>query len=269
MSTGTGISFLYRFDLGNRDIYTPGLNVLSVTSQATGDFDKSNLNTESTRHRWRSTDILNWQEIVIKAEKVSNIDTFAILGHNFSEDAVVQLQANISNNWLAPPITITIPWMRENMVWLEELGGQYEYYRIRVLDPTNPCGFVEIGRIVGGRATTMLNNEDITDSISISTKDYAEQMRTEGFFRQSNQRVKARTLSVKFAKLDTKTGNNDNFTNLRTLFDYVGISVPFLTIVDRQDPSLFTAWGQMDKIPSESYTVNRYMTMPYKFDEVF
>jgi len=269
MSSGTGISFLHRFDFGNRDIYNPGQNILSVTSQASGDFDKLNLNTESSRHRWRSTDVLNWQEIVIKAEKVSNIDTFAIIGHNFTPDVVVQLQANISDNWLAPPVTVTIPYMRENMVWLSELGDQFEYYRVRILDPTNPCGFIEIGRIVGGRATTMSNNEDITDSISIATKDYAEVISTEGFFRQSNQRVKARTLSVKFAKLDTKIGNNTNFVNLRSLFDYVGISVPFLTIVDRDDPELFTGWGQMSTIPAESYTVNRYMTMPFKFDEVF
>src|SRR4051812_11265271 len=98
-----GVSFLYKFDLGNRNISQPGANILSVTSTATGDFDKANLTTESLRQVWRSASILTWQEIVIEAELSSNVDTFAILGHNFSPDAVIQIQANISNSFTAPP----------------------------------------------------------------------------------------------------------------------------------------------------------------------
>lgn len=265
----TGISFLYRFDLGNKHIYDASEYVVSATSQAEGDFDRTNVLTDSVRQVWRSADVLTWQEIIIRAEEVSNIDTFAILGHNFSDSAVVQLQANISNNFLAPPVTITIPWREQNMVWLEELGSEYEYYKLRVLDPANPCGYLEIGRIVGGRALTLTGNEDISDNINIATQDYSEQMKTEGFFRHSNQRVKARTLSASTAKLDTKVGNNTNFQALRTMFRYVGISVPLLVVADRQDPELFTAWGQFDSIPSENWQTNGFATFNMKFSEMF
>jgi len=270
MSNTQGISFLYEFDLGNKHVDDPAQNILSVTSTAPGDFDPANMTSEATRERWRSSGVLVTQEIVWKAEQASNIDTFAILGHNFSEDAVIQLQANISNNFAAPPVTINIPWRKENIVWLNELGGEYEYYKISILDPTNPCGYIEIGRVIGGRAFTITNNEDIKDAFNIGKKDMADQMKTEGFFRQSNQRIKVRTLSASFAKLETKLGlSNENFLGLREMFDYVGETVPLLTILDRNNPDLFTAWGQFDSIPSESFTTNEFMTSSFKFSEVF
>lgn len=267
--TGNGISFLYEFDLGNKQVLTPGANILSVTSTADGDFDKANLCTDSTRHKWRSNDVLTWQEIIIQADTISDLDTFAILGHNFTEEAVVQLQANISNNFLAPPVTITIPWQKYNMAWLTNLGDQYEFYKLRILDPTNPCGYVEIGRIVGGRAFTMQNGEGMSDDFSISSKDFAEQMKTEGFFRHSNERVKAKTLGASTSKIDSKTPNDTNFVGLRNVFDAVGISIPLLVIADRTDPDLFLTWGQFRDIPTENYSTNRYVSMRFSFEEVF
>lgn len=264
-----GISFLYEFDIGNRNIYNPGLNIISVTSQASGDFDKSNLNTESVRQTWRSSDILTWQEVVIEADVESAIDTFGILGHNFSEDAVVQLQANVSNNFVAPPITLTLPWSRQNIVNTLPLGDIYKYYKVRVLDPTNINGFVEIGRIVGGRAVTMINSEDISDEFELGYEDMAKIMKTEGYFRASNENVKVRTLSAKFSKLVTVPGQNQNFIALRNMFRYVGITRPFLTILNREDPGFCSIWGQLLDLPNESYTVNQYVSQSIKIMEVF
>ena len=136
MATTQGISFLHEFDLGNRDIDNPGINILSVTSQASGDFDKANLTTESTRHRWRSSEILTTQEIIIKAEVKSDIDTFALLGHNLTEEAIIQIQANISNNFLAPPVTITVPFQEENIISTSQFGDLFEFYKVKIL--TNP-----------------------------------------------------------------------------------------------------------------------------------
>jgi len=266
---GQGISFLYQFDLGNKHIINPGQNIISVTSTATGDFDKANLVTDSTRHRWRSAEILTTQEIVIKAELKSQIDTFAIIGHNLTEEAVIRLEANIDNNFLAPPFSQLIPWRKNYIVWLTELDDEYEYYKISILDPTNPCGYIEIGRIIGGRAFTLSGGEDVSDSFSISKQDASDKMRTEGFSTASNQRVKYRQLRAPLSKLDSKDGSNDNWQGLRDMFDYVGITVPILTILDRDQPDLFTAWGKFDDIPTESYLTNQYVNESLKFSEEF
>lgn len=269
MTNGEGISFLYEFDLGNRDVLNPGANVISVTGTADGDFDKANLTTESVRQVWRSADCTAWQEVVIKAELKTRIDTLAILGHNFTEDAVVQVQANIDDNWVAPPFNRTVPWTELNMVLCEDFADDYEYYRVRVLDPGNPCGFIEIGRIVGGRAFTFQGGEDITDEIEIEYEDMADAVKTEGFFRVSNVKVTARSLSVKFNKLYSNPPDNANFLGLRSMYRVVGKTKPFLTVVDRGDPAFCSVWGQLEKVPRESYTVLKYMSQSIKIDEVF
>lgn len=262
-------SALYQFDLGNFIRSTPGSNILSVTGTAAGDFDKSNLTTDCLRQVWRSASVLDWQEIVIEAEQSTNIDTFAILNHNFTEAAVVNLQANISNNFLVPPINLFLPWNKLHMVMVNALGQNYRYYKLRVLDPGNPCGYIQIGRIVGGRAFTMKAFEDITDDIQVQWKDMAKRMETEGFFRASNENIKIRTLSVKFQKLYTIVTKNENYLGLRKFFDYVGITRPWLAIPTRSDPTFHPLWALLEDVPDDSYTINQFVSMALKAKEVY
>lgn len=269
MSATEGMSFLYQFDWGNRDVNNPGSNILSVTSTAAGDFDKANLTTESLRHVWRSADVLTWQDIIVKAELESRIDTVGILGHNFSETAVVRVQANIANNWVAPPVDYVVPWSDGNLVLCKDFGADYEYYRIRILDPANPCGYVQVGRIVGGRAFTMTNNEDITDDFNVDWDDFADVMKNEGYFRFSNERVKARTLGVKFNKLRTDPPNDGNYKGLLSMSKYIGETRPFLAILDRTDPGFASLWGQLEKMPGFGYTLNRFTSLNLRIAEVF
>lgn len=269
MALNKSISFLYSFDVGNRHINNPSENILSVTSTAAGDFDVSNITTESTRRKWRSATALTEQTIIIKAEKKTDIEVFAILGHNFTDAAVVRVQANISNNFAAPPVTMVIPWNKYIMMTANPFGGEYEYYKISILDPANPCGFLEIGRVVGGRLLQLVDNEDITDSYSVGKKDMSETMKTEGFFRQSNENIIVRTFTATFSKIYTTTGKDTNFKNLVKFFETVKITRPFLTILDMNDPYRFNIWGQLTDIPDESYGVNDFVNLPLKIEEVF
>lgn len=269
MANTQGVSFLHEFDLGNRNVNNPGVNIISVTSTAEGDFDKANLTTESLRHVWRSEDILSYQEIVIQAELKSKIDTFAILGHNLSDEAVIEIQANVDNNFVAPPFSISVPWSEDNIVSTNPFNDDYEFYKIRILDPTNACGFLEIGRIVGGRAFTLSNNEDITDDFEITLEDMADTMKTEGYFRVSNEKIKARNLSIKLNRLYTVPGMDANFQGLKRMFRKVGITRPILVILDRGDPSFCSMWAQIDKLPAENYSVNRFVSQSFRLSEVF
>lgn len=264
-----GISFLHRFDLGNRQVQTPGSNILYVSSTAAGDFGKANLTTESLRQGWRSSGVDTWQEIIIEAEQASSINTFAILGHNLTPTAVVQIQANISNNFFAPPITLTTPWSDNNIVEIRPFGGSYKYYKVRILDPANPSGYIQVGRIVGGRAFTLGYAEDITDDFEIGYTDMADTSRTEGFFRVSNEKIKVRSLSAKFQKLQTIAPENSNYLGLRDLFNHVGVTRPFLVIADRTDPSFCSIWGQFDKLPSDAFSISRRVSFSFNLTEVF
>lgn len=269
MSTKTSISFLYSFDLGNRHVDVPTENILFVTSTAAGDFNVANITTDSIRHKWRSSSALVKQEIIIKAEKKSNINCFAILGHNFTDGAFIQVQANISNNFLAPPVTKIAAWSENNIIIPTEFGGEYQYYKITILDPANPCGYVEIGRVVGGNVLQLIKNEDITDQYKIGYKDLSESMKTQGYFRASNSNIIQRTFDANFSKLHTEVGNDENFKNLRTLFQNVKTIKPFLMVLDYVDPYKFNAWVQLSDIPDESFTINDFVSFSFKAEEVF
>jgi hypothetical protein len=265
-----GIKFLYQFAVGEYDLNNPGSNVLSVTSTAAG-FDKKNLTTSPLREVWRSTtSISGYQDIVFQANDPSVvIDTFAILNHNLSSTAVVQVQGSLTSSFTAPAFTLAFTWSEKHMVLLNDIGTAYNYYRVRILDPSNPCGFLEIGRIIAGRSFTFTNNEDITDSISIATQDLASKTKTEGFFRAFNQRVKVDTLSISFSKLKTLTGENANYAGLMAMFKAVGETYPFLTILDPSDQSFLIHWGIIDRLPSRSYGINRYVDMQLAIAEIY
>lgn len=269
MSITTSIAFLYKYDLGNRHVDVPTQNIIYVSSTAVGDFSIANITTDSIRHKWRSNTVLTAQEIIIKAEKKSNINCFAILGHNFTDAASIIVQANISNNFLAPPVTKVAAWSKNNIIIPTEFGGEYEYYKITILDPANPCGYIEIGRVIGGQVLQLNNNEDITDSYSIGYKDMSEQMKSQGYSRVSNENIIQRTFSSSFAKLHTEIGNDANFQNLRAFFQNVKTIKPFLTILDMENPYKFNIYGLLQDIPDESFGVNDFVNFPLKIEEVF
>lgn len=266
----TGIKFLYTFSVGEYDYQSPGSNVLSVTSTAPGDHDKANLTTTPLRETWRSgPDISVFQDIVIKTNDLQNVpDVFALLNHNLTEISVVLLQGSMTNDFTGA-VTIPFQWTKKHMVLLQDVGVAYRYYRFRILDPSNPCGFIEVGRIVAGRAFTFTNNEDITDDVSIHPEDLAYKTRTEGFFRAFNERVKVEKLNIRFSKLQTTAGVNQNYKGLLKMLDNVGETYPFLTIVDPADQDFELLWGVVDSLPSRSFSINRYADFSLQLQEVY
>lgn len=264
-----GIKFLYEFSVGAYDTVTPGANVISVTSTAAGDHNKKNLTTTPLRETWRSTDA-STQEIVLQANDTDVIpNVFALLNHNLSENAIVHLYGNNSNSWATPTFSTTILWNKKHMCYVADIGTAFQYYKVKIQDAGNPCGYIEVGKIVAGLSFTLSVNEDMADDFGIKTEDLAYRMQTEGFFRASNERVKIQTMTLQFPKLQTVPGSDTNYQGLLELADEVGETFPFLTIVDPSDPYFRVLWGQFSKIPTESYTTNRYVSLSCEIEEVF
>ncbi len=266
-----GIKFLYQFSVGEYNTTFPGLNIISVSSTAAGDFDKKNLTTTPLRETWRSGSILTTQEIIIEANDLNTVpDVFALLNHNLTSLAVVQLQASLTDpTFLSPAFTVNFQWNKKHIALVQDLGLAYRYYKIKITDPTNPCGFIEIGKIIAGKSFTFTKNEDITDKIGVSNDDLSYKMKTEGFFRASNERVKVQKISLKFQNLTTVVGEDDNYQGLLAMLDEVGETLPFLTIVDPSEPYFKLIWGLIDNMPSESYDINRYVDFGMNIQEVY
>lgn len=267
----TGIKFLHRWVLGAFDFDNPGNNVISVTSTAAGDFAPKNLTTDILREVWRSATASTTQEIIMEVNDPDTIiDTFAILNHNLTSIAVVQVQAANDVGFLIPAFTLSMTYNKQNMVLLQDLGASYTYFKIKITDPTNPCGYIEIGRVVAGRSFTFTNNEDITDRINVKRDDLAYKMKSEGFFRASNEKVKVDKLRVDFKNLKSLAADdNTNYLGLKDLFENVGETYPFLTIADPSDPYFICMWGLVDDIPAFGYDINRYVDVSLTIQEVF
>lgn len=271
MPSTVGAKFLHQFLVGNYDYNNPGSNIISVTSEADGDHSGINLTTSPLRETWRSdSNIAIFQDIIIAADDLSDApDTFAVLNHNLTNLAVVQLQASMTTSFAAPAFTINLVWNKKHIVLLQDVGLAYNYYRFRFLDPTNPCGYIEVGKIVAGKSFTITNNEDITDDISSATDDLAYRMKTEGFFRAFNERVKVDKVAIKFSKLVTTPPDDDNYQGLMDMFDNVGETYPFLTILDPDDQNFHLIWGHIEALPTRTYGINRYVDMNFTIQEIF
>jgi hypothetical protein len=265
----TGIKFLYSFTAGDYDYLNPGGNVVSVTSTAPGDHDKLNLTTPALRETWRSTGVADFQEIVIATtDRTISPDCFAVLNHNLTSLAVVTVTGSQTLDFTGG-VEVAMLWTKKHMVLLQDYGVAYRYWRFKILDPTNGCGFIELGGIRIGKTLTFINNEDITDDISVTPSDKAYKTQTEGFFRAFNQRVIVNQVQVNFSQLITTSNGGDNYTALSTMFDAVGETFPFLTIVDPADQRFFMTWGVIDTLPSLTFGINRYLTAQLTIQEQY
>lgn len=264
-----GISFLYQFSLGVYNTSNPGSNVISVTSTASGDHNKTNLTTTPLRQTWRSTSTATQTIVMQVNDEVVIPNVFAILNHNLSSNAVVRVKGAMTLDFSNPTFNVAFPYNRKHLCIFGSAGSAYKYYQFTIQDAGNVNGYIEIGRIVAGKTLTLTNNEDMADDFSLQNADLAYQMNTEGFFRASNQRVKVGTLSLNFPRLNSSSGNNANFLGLSDMYNFVGTTTPFLTIVDPSDVYFKLVWGQLNKMPQEQYTINRYVSLGFEIQEIY
>lgn len=270
MSNTVGVRFLNSFTLGNYNLNNPGANIISVTSQSSGDHIPEYLTTTPLRETYRTATAATMQSIVIKTDDTTTVpDCFAILNHNFSETAVVTLQGSQTIDFTTPAFSIPFSYNEGNMVLVQNTGIAYNYYRIQILDPQNTCGFLEIGRIIGGQSFYFQNNEDLTDDISITPVDKAYTSQTEGFFKASAETVQVDTVDLAFSKIDTTPGSNQNYLGVKAMLQQVGVTYPFLTIVDPNDQYFEAVWGQLSKLPQFKFTILRYVSFNLTIQQVF
>lgn len=98
--------------------------------------------------QWRSTgDTSEWIKIDAGAGNTITADSVAILQHNISSGATVKIQANATDVWTAPSIDETITYNSGIIFKFFTNTTGYRYWRLLVEDPSNPDGYIEIGRL--------------------------------------------------------------------------------------------------------------------------
>ncbi len=105
---------------------------------------------------WRTTSAAA-QYYTIDAGEGNTIiaDCAAIAGHNLtSGGAIIKIQAHTTDAWVAPDLDMAIPWNAATMmVFFSSIARRF--WRFYVDDPTNPNGYIQIGRLGLGQVLQM------------------------------------------------------------------------------------------------------------------
>jgi hypothetical protein len=154
--------------------------VISTNSQ-TVNYPVSNV-IDSRLSRIYKTDSSTTAEVVFDMVSAVTADAVCIANHNLTASATIKLQANSSDVWTSPPVDETLVYDADIIVGLIT-SASYRYWRVQVVDGTNPDGELEFGRIwIGDSYTapgvaptvTVDYNSASTKSRSISGQSYLD-----------------------------------------------------------------------------------------------
>ncbi|WP_404463098.1 hypothetical protein LG331_09980 [Vreelandella aquamarina] len=164
---------------------------------------------------WRSTST-STQVITGEWESVQSVDAFTLYRHNLSPSATVRIEflldgetvydsGNTAVAELITPPTLRVgidPWgvtyndeipVPLTSIWLPATIA--DSFRITLIDPANPAGFLQVGRIIIGLSISLQYNPAY--GVTMAWQENAQQVRTEGgSLRTITSGSQARLLSV-------------------------------------------------------------------------
>lgn len=251
-----------------------GLNWQS-NSVEPGDFLAENVNTDVVEQITRTaTGTVTGWNLECDTERVQGIflDTLAILNHNFTSSAIVNLigstNSDFSTTDFIVPLTVTDPDIYYIAPTLPTLG--LRYWRIAVSDAGNPDGFLSIGTVVFG-ASQIFSDECFIDRLEFKFNDFADKLNTEGFTNVSNSRTLKKELGLQFQSLNFSRGNFDIlrelFKNERTTLKCLYIPTPNPT--NAEITARYAIYGKLKQIPVErhNYKTQTYVDVNLDIDE--
>ncbi len=230
-----------------------------TNSQASGDFDINNVNTDIVEFVYRSTTTTGLQlSCDTEIGQGVFIDTLAILNHNMTTGATINLIGSDTSNFSIIGTTIPLIPRLDNIYYIAETLPlqSFRYWRIDIDDASNTNSYIEIGTIIFGSAQ-IFQGECIVDRLVKRTRHFADSVRTEGFTSVKNDRSIKTSVSLQFTKLEYSKGNfqalDAIFKSARTSQKCLWIPTPSPT-----DPSFterFAVFAKMTEIPEQEHLI--------------
>ena len=246
----TNLRILYEFP--SRGTSGTNWNVISGGTAA-GDFGINNVNTDLVEQVYRSTATsISIQCDTQITQGVFN-DTLAILGHNLTRSATVQMLASNSVTFATVGLDVNLSVETENIYWISPSlpFNSYRYWRFQISDVSNPFGFLQLGTIVFG-SSIIFSGECFVDEVTRRKTHFADRIKTEGYSSVSNDRALKRAVSLTFRRLNY---NYNNYPNLVKVIDATRTSLKSLWIPAPQFSSRFAVFGKLSEIPVENHKV--------------
>jgi len=237
---------------------------------AEGDYDPNNLNTDILEQITKTASGVRGFSILCDTGKPNTyVDTIAILNHNFTRGAVVEIYGYTTNPNGAADITIRPTVELENTYWIspEIPSNPYRYWRIFVLDYGNPYPLY-MGVVVIGSSKIVSLAESFDNPVTFGFKHFKDTIETEGFSPVSNDRAIRKNLSLSFTMLKY---NGGNYKLLRDYFITNKTDLKALVIPRPTNPSSLAVFSKLSTLPSESHTAitdeEHYVTLTLDYDE--
>lgn len=256
-------------DFASRGTSGTNWTASSTAPSASSAFSVNNLNTDIVEQVWRSGPGGS-QTLTCDTESGASgvfVDTFAILNHNLTQGATILLQAS-NDNFATTPFNENVIVEPENAYWISPALPitAYRYWRINIVDTSNPANYIQIGTIVFGSATIFNTLENFNDDVKFGFKQFEDKIYTEGFTNVSNDRGQKRFLELSFTNLRSK---DSNFKNLRQLFKENGTLLKVLYVPIPTEPSVFAVFSKLERIPEEAHKQmgERYVSLTMNMDE--
>jgi len=250
-----------------------------ANSTAAGDFHVSNLNTDIVEQVWRSNATFTGVTLDCDTERPQGVflDTFAMLGHNLTTSATINLLGANDSTFgsVGVVIPLTVLASDPNIIYIapELPTTGYRYWRIAIDDGTNPDpNGLQIGTIIFG-AGSLFFGECFVDEVDYKLQDYADSVNTEAFTNVSNSRAQKKTLTLEFRVLEFALNNFKLLRRIiqedRTVVKTLWIPTPSAT--DQEQTQRFAVFAKLSEIPSERHKYiggdADYVTLTVNLDE--
>ncbi len=96
---------------------------------------------------WRSTGCASeYVKIDAGVGLTVTADGIALLAHNLTTAGIIGIAANSVDAWVAPPFSIQLN-ARDVIPAATFLSQAYRYWLVTLVDPANPAGYVQLGRV--------------------------------------------------------------------------------------------------------------------------
>ena len=240
---------------------------------ASGDYNVNNLNTDLIEQITKTSPAERRFKIYCNTGIPNTfVDTIAILNHNFTPSAVIEIVGfkDLADFNAGIPTIVVRPVLEQyNIYWISpDLPlNPSQYWRFEIQDVGNPYQ-LQMGTIVFGTSRIMTVAECFDNPVTFGFKHYKDSVETEGFTNFSLDRALRKNLSLTFSKLKYYSGNyemiKDFFLNVKT--DLKALIIPRPT-----KPSALAVFSKLNQLPSESHEAindeEHYVSFNLDWDE--
>jgi hypothetical protein len=203
-----------------------GANVITSSSDGTSNTDDNAVD-DRVGKVWRTdTDTTEWikWDLVVTSK---NVDCVALIGHNLTASATVTFEGHTADSWGAPTVneTLTIATDSDSNV-LPNIVHYFtqdtlRWWRVTIDDPTNPDGYIQVGRIMFGEYYEV--TRDLSADMRVERVDPSEGTKAPGEVPVLTQKARFRRIRTTFQFVAQAEADKWD-----AIFDYVGNSKPAL-----------------------------------------